>query len=71
MEFSRKPTRAMAINVRITADQKALLTELAKLLNVGGQSDVLRAALDYYLTHSPEAKAALKVLKVTKPSLGE
>lgn len=62
MEFSRKPARTEAINVRVTAEQKAILTGLADALGVVGQSEVLRVALDYYVKHSPEARAAMKAL---------
>lgn len=48
------------INVRATAEEKRQLKMLAQSLDVRGEADVVRLALDYFLEHAPAARAALR-----------
>lgn len=62
-DFSRSPRRASTIVVRITDEQKDLIQGLVESLGLRAQSDVVRLALDYFLSHSPEAKSARKSVR--------
>ena len=56
--FSRDPLKKM-ISLRVTAEDDRLLGDLAQALGLpGGKADLLRKALDYWLEHAPEARAA-------------
>lgn len=63
--FSREsePVRNLLLNMRCSKDEKELIAAIAPLLDVDGQSAVLRLALDYFFEHSPSAKAVLRRLK--------
>jgi hypothetical protein len=61
--FSREPLRKM-ITLRVTEEDEQLLSDLAHALGLpGGKADLLRKALDYWLEHAPEARAAVKDMK--------
>ena len=56
--FSRDPLAKM-LSLRVTLEQDRLLGELAETLGLpGGKAELLRRALDYWLEHAPEARAA-------------
>jgi predicted transcriptional regulator len=61
--FSResRPLRSTLITFRVTADEKELLGKLAKHLNLRGQSEVIRRALDHYLASKEIAGLAAKL----------
>ena len=69
--FSRDPLRKM-ISLRVTEEDDRLLGDLAQALGLpGGKADLLRKALDYWLEHAPEARAAQEVGKAKGRKKGE
>lgn len=59
-QFSRKPKLTTMVGVRLTDEQRQVVDGLAATLGVRGASEVFRIALDYYLEHSKEGRAAAK-----------
>jgi hypothetical protein len=58
----KKPARWSMISFRMTEDERALLGRLAAKLELSAMADVLRNALDHYLTTHPDAVKAMKSL---------
>jgi hypothetical protein len=56
----RPEPRDVVVTFRATAAEKQMLGELATALGVRGHAEVLRQALDYFLSHSPEGRRAAR-----------
>lgn len=57
--FRRRPqAREKTVSVRMTSDQADLLLAVAQRLGMRGVSDVIRAAIDFYLGHDQDAARA-------------
>ena len=61
--FSREsqPVRMTTITFRVTPEEKDLLGKLAKPLNVRGQSEVIRRAIDHFLASDDMAGLVAKL----------
>ena len=70
-KFSRDPLVKM-LSLRVTAEQERTLEAMARALGLpGGKAEVLRKALDYWLEHAPEARAAQEAGKDKGRKRGE
>jgi len=63
MAFKREARIVGMIGVRVSAAEDELLEGLARALELRGKADVFRAAFDFWLAESREAKQAVGVLE--------
>jgi len=67
MKFSReekRQSREVLLSVRLTPQQMELIDGLAKALEIeGGKAELVRRAIDFWVTHDRNAKQAAQRLQ--------